>query len=149
MKMEPCMKRLVVDASIAIKWSFHEPLSEKAGELLVLHRRQKVQIVVPEFFYCEFASVCWKKVKMKLSTVKEAIQALEDTDHLSFRRYSDHELSDVALDNALLYNISIYDALYLSLAEIYVAPLITADETLVKACRGRFDFIESLRDVRL
>ena len=67
---------------------------------------------------------------------------------LSLERYSDRELSDVALENALQYGISVYDALYVSLAEIYVAPLVTADETLFKACKGRFDFILSLEEIR-
>lgn len=63
------------------------------------------------------------------------------------QRYADFELADVALENALRFNISAYDGLYLALAEIYVAPLVTADETLLQACRGRFDFIESLKDL--
>lgn len=143
------MSRFIFDASVAVKWFFEEKLSEKAKQFLILLNDGKIEIVVPEFFYLEFANVCWKKFKMGLVSVTQALRALDDIVELSLTRYSDYELSDVALENALRFNISAYDGLYVALAEIYVAPLVTADKALLKACQGRFDFIEPLSEVAL
>lgn len=108
--------------------------------------RQEIRIVVPEIFYSELASTCWKSVKRRGVPIGCAIAYLDCVMDLPLETYSDRELSDVALENALRFNISVYDALYLSLAEVYLAPFVTADEALVKACK-RFDFIEFLGDV--
>lgn len=138
------MKRVVLDASVGVKWFFEEEESDRAALLMNSIEEKQIEVVVPEIFYPEFAGTCWKKVKKKKAALAWAIKALDDVMALPFTKYPDFELADVALENALLYKISVYDALYLSLAEIYVAPLVTADETLLKACRGRFDFIEPL-----
>ena len=80
-------------------------------------------------------------------TFQDAVRNHDQIMALKLERYSDHELSDIALKNALQYKISTYDALYLSLAEIYLAPLVTADDSLFKACKDRFDFIEHLSEM--
>ena len=141
------METLVLDASVGIKWFFEEEESDKAALLMDAIEKKAIEVMVPEIFYPEFASTCWKKVKKKVATLAWAIEALDRVTALSLKKYSDFELADVALENTLRYKISIYDALYLALAEIYAVPLITADEFLLKACRGRFDFIEPLSEV--
>lgn len=143
------VKQFILDASIGAKWVFDEEECEKARCFLELFRNKKIKIIVPEFFYSELANICWKKIRRQLISFDEASRALDEIVQFPLVRYSDYELSDVAFENAIQYKISVYDSLYLSLAEIYVAPLVTADETLLKACRGRFDFIESLSEFHL
>lgn len=140
------MKQWVVDASVGAKWFFEEALQEKALHLIEGAKQNLITLIVPEFFYIELASVCRKRVRGKKISVGDALDALDRIVGLPLTKYSDAELSDVALENALRFGISVYDGLYLALAEIYVAPLVTADEILLKACKGRFDFIESLQD---
>ena len=141
------MESCILDASVGAKWLFPEELSEKALALLERSASHQIRIIVPEFFYVELANICWVKVKRKLATIDSTIKGLDYVISLPFVRYSDLELADVALENSLRFNISAYDGFYLALAEIYVAPLVTADDTLLKACRGRFDFIEPLSEV--
>lgn len=141
------INRFIFDASVAVKWFFDEDEDEKARRFLKLLLRKEIEIIVPELFYCEFANACWKKVSKKLVSPTYASQALDDIQDLPLERYPDYELYDVAFGNAIQYGISSYDGFYVALAEIYVAPLVTADEILLKACRGRFDFIESLKDL--
>ncbi len=143
------MNPIIVDASVGVKWLFQEPDSHQAISLLNRFQRREIKIIVPEIFYLEVANTCWTKAKNKLASVKQVIDSLDRINDLSFIKYSDRELADVALENALRFAISVYDGLYLALAEIYLAPLITADEALYHACRGRFDFIELLQDVSL
>ena len=140
------MDSFILDASVGIKCLFTEELTEKAKSLLLKFKQNKIKIIVPELFYSEVANTCWLKSRKKLITPAEAIEGLDYLAGLPFKRYSDFELADVALENALRFNISAYDGLYLALAEVYVTPLVTADDALLKACRGRFDFIESLSE---
>lgn len=140
------MNPYVVDTSVAVKWVFEEKGSENAALFLEEFEQKKIQIIVPEFFYCELASACLNKFLRKLATFGEADERLARVADLPLTTYPDRELADVAFENAVRLNISVYDALYLALAEIYVAPLVTADGALLKACRGRFDFIESLEE---
>lgn len=137
---------VVLDASVGVKWFFKEEGWEKAAFFKSQFLEQQIKIVVPEIFYAELASACFKRVRRKILSTEQAMAYLDEAIDLPLQRYSDHELSDVAMGNALQYRISVYDALYLSLAEIYTSPLITADRALLKACGGRFDFIESLED---
>lgn len=143
------MNKVIVDASVGVKWVFAEDMSEKAALLFERFKKRKIEIIVPEIFYTELAGVCWVKAKKKLATVQEAIKALDILMNSQFQSYSDRELSDVALENALRFNVSAYDGMYLALAEIYLSPLVTADERLLKACGKRFEFIESLKDFSL
>lgn len=141
------MERFIVDASVGVKWFFNEKDSELAKELLQRFKRREVRLIVPEFFFIELANVFWKRVKTKETTTGAALDAFDTLIGFSLERYSDHELSDVTFENALHHGISVYDALYLSLAEVYTAPVVTADEVLIKACEGRFDWITSLQEM--
>lgn len=143
------MDTIILDASVAVKWFFEEEASDKADLLMNSVEKEQIEALVPEIFYSEFASSCWKKIRNKEAAISYGIRALESLTALPLKRYSVFELADVALVNALQYKISVYDALYVALAEVYVAPLVTADETLLKACRGRFDFIEPLSEFSL
>jgi predicted nucleic acid-binding protein len=143
------MDILILDASVGAKWFFKEEMWEKATLLMEHVTEEEVRIVVPEIFYSELANTWWRRVKRKIVSVDDAIQALGTVMNLSLERYPDWEIVDIALENSLRFKISIYDSLYLALAEIYLAPLVTADEILYKTCRSRFDFIEFLPDFTL
>ena len=138
---------MIVDACVGAKWFLEEEFKEKADTLLERALQREIKLIVPEFFYSELGSILWKGVRKKLIAVRCAQEILNRMMELPLKTYSDRELSDVAMDNAMIFGISVYDALYLSLAEIYVAPLITADKALFKACHKRFDFIEYLGDL--
>ena len=143
------MKEFVLDASVVAKWIFQEEDSEKAEIFRQELKDEKIKIFVPEFLWLELANICWLKVKRKFSTVEKAIEGLDQILDSPLKFYPDRELADVALENALRFGVPAYDGLYLALAEVYFAPLVTADEKLFKICRGRFDFIESLKEVEL
>lgn len=140
---------IIVDASVGAKWFFKEEGSEKAAVLMHRFKAGKIKIIVPEIFYAELANICWKRVWKKLALVDDAIKALDYAVEMRIQRWSNHELSDVALENALSFHISVYDGLYLALAEIYLAPFVTADGVLFKACQKKFDFIEYLPETDL
>ena len=140
------MKQYVLDASVGVKWFFAETNSQKAFILFERFEQKAVKLIVPELFFVEFASAACSKVKAKEASFDQAVKALDDLLESDLTRYPDEELTDVALENAFRFNISVYDGLYLALAEIYCASLVTADKTLLKACK-RFDFLLPLEEI--
>jgi len=142
------MKTYAVDASVAVKWFLEEEDQDIAVRLADQFEENKIRLVVPDFFFVEMANVFWSKTAGNLLKVSEGIVMMDKLMELGLKRYSDHELSDVALENALHLDISVYDAMYVSLAEIYTAPLVTADLDLIKACRRKqFHWIAPLQDL--
>ena len=142
------MKQWILDASVGAKWIFEEEMSDKAGWFLEQIHQKEIEGIVPEFFFSEISNVCWVKVRKNIASIDYAMDALDKIFSFPLLACSDKELSDVALENALRFKISAYDGLYLALAEVYVAPLVTADETLFNVCHKRFEFIEFLGDIK-
>lgn len=140
------MNQCVIDSSVGAKWIFEEDQQEKALLLLRGIEEDRLKVVVPELFYLEMANVAWKRVWKKGGDLEAIAESLDRILDLRLIKYPDHELADVAFENAVRLNVSAYDGAYLALAEIYVSPLVTADKKLLEACRGRFDFIEPLKD---
>jgi predicted nucleic acid-binding protein len=143
------METFVVDASVGVKWLFPEEMTENANVLKERLNFGKARIVVPEIFYAEVASACWKRVRRKRILSVEAMRALDLAASFPLKKYSDFELADVGLEHSLRLGVSVYDGLYLALAEIYVSPLVTADEMLYRACEGKFEFIEFLGEIKI
>lgn len=143
------MNTFVLDASVGTKWFFEENLSGQALDLLPLLETDQIRAIVPDFFYLEMNNVCWIKMRQNEVVYPKAVELLEKLGQLKLNPYPDSDLRDVAFENASIYNISVYDALYISLSEIYGAPLITADEKLLRACKDKFNFIEHLKDFKV
>ena len=141
------MKTWIVDASVGTKWFFEEVHQDRAIRLLERFRKGEIRLVVPEIFYVEMASMCWNRVDRRFIGVERALEVMDSVTGFSVERYPDHELADVAMTNALQFGITVYDELYVALSEIYVAPLVKADEQLLKVLSKRFDFICPLRDI--
>ena len=124
--------KLVVDASVAVKWFVEENLREEA-RLLV---KQGHELVSPDFILIETANIAWKKAlrgeigKDQARTIVAAIPQYVPT------LYPSSELMDRALELAFALNHPVYDCLYLSCADIADGVLITADEKLCEAVQG-------------
>ena len=142
------MERMVIDASVGAKWIFEEESSAEALSLIEQAWNGQLKLLVPELFYVEVANICWQRMQRKMSSYDYVSKMIDELARLPLEQYSDSELFDVAFDNATQFKISAYDAIYVSLAEIYVVPLVTADDMLIKTCKGRFDFILPLDEVK-
>jgi len=141
------VKHCILDASVAIKGYIIEEMSEIAERLLDRAERGDLKIVVPEHFYVEVANVCFKKVRKGLITVPGAVRTFDNITRLPFTRYPDFELATGVLNDAFEYEVPVYDAMYLALADAYGVPFVTADEALIRKCKGRFELIEYLGDI--
>ena len=131
----------VVDASVGIKLFVAEELSEVADTLFArLAAQPPTRLYVSDLFYIECANILWKYVQRFGYPVESARQDVADLTALSLVTVSTADLLGPALELALKYDITAYDASYVALAAQLALPLVTADAALVgKLASGRVD----------
>ena len=117
------MIRYVVDASVGIKWFLPEIHSEAASRLQFL----KSSLHVPAFFNLELGSVLSKRIRRDELTPKEGEAILKELNNIPLQKHSDERLLKSAFALALQTKQSLYDCLYLALAETLNGHVVTAD----------------------
>ena len=121
---------LVVDTSIAVKWYLPEPGSERAVAL----RQPTIDLVAPDLLVAEFGNVLWKKVRRAELTNLEAREIADAfVRACPVRLLPSLPYSALALDLALRFERSAYDALFLAVAIVEDGSYVTADERLANA----------------
>jgi predicted nucleic acid-binding protein len=126
----------VVDASVLVKWFLyqHEADRDRALALRDLHVSGQSTIFVPHLALLEVMNAVRLSPKAKEKDGETAVQALQDL-HLE-TKLPDSALLRKANAIAWAYNITIYDALYVALAEQVGYPLITADGAMIGKLTG-------------
>lgn len=123
----------IVDASVGVKLFLVEPDSEAADRLFdELTSNPPVKFYVPDLFYVECANILWKYTRHFGYPVDSARQDVIDLQRLHLVTVSTADLLVPALDLALAYDLTAYDACYVTLAQQLTLPLITADASLVR-----------------
>lgn len=136
----------VVDANVALKLFFVQPLSTQADALFAqLEADAQVRFYVPDFFYAECASALANYVRLAKYAAVRAKQDMIDLRALALRVTPTADLAVSATEIAIAHRISGYDAFYVALTLQVNAPLITADEKLVRAVGHKYD-VQSLAD---
>lgn len=120
----------VIDASVVIKWFLDEINSDKALELWQKHLSEELFLIVPEFIFSEILNALRYK-KLNEEELKKVNLSLWNC-RFNIEK-TDKNVLDKAINIALEYNFTIYDSLYIALAQIHNTELITADEELIKA----------------
>ena len=121
---------LVVDASVAVKWYIPEPGATAAAAL----RGQGDDLVAPDLIVAELGNVLWKKVQrgeLMADEAREIAGAFSGACPLALRPSQPYLPG--AVDLALRFRRSVYDALYLAVAIAEAGQYVTADERLVNA----------------
>ena len=114
------MVRLVLDSSVVIKWFLLEDCTPEARQILLAYRNGDCQITVPDLLYAEVGNILWKRHVQK---------GLDE----SYCQAALHELDALLLPIAIAHKRTMYDMLYVALAEREGCPFVTADERLVNA----------------
>jgi predicted nucleic acid-binding protein len=139
---------VVIDASVAAKWLFKEPDSDRARDLLEGARARRLSLLAPELLPAEIGSMLWKRVFREGLDINDA-----RAEYARFKRTCPalvriRKLVDSALRLALQHRHSIYDCLYVTLALETPCDFVTADEKLHHALGSSFPQVRLLRDWR-
>jgi predicted nucleic acid-binding protein len=119
----------VVDASVAIKWFIPEIHSASA----VQARRLRQRLHVPNFMTLELGNVIAKKIRRSELTRADGKAILKELRDLPLQRHADERLFPAAYELAVDTRRSLYDCLYLALAEAVDGRLVTADRKFYNA----------------
>jgi predicted nucleic acid-binding protein len=121
---------LVLDASVAVKWYIPEEGSAAARALL----DTPALFIAPALLLAEVTNVLWKKVRRGEI---ERDDARTIAAHLCTESLIDYRavqpLTEAALDIALQFGQTVYDALYLALAAAEDTQMVTADSRLFRS----------------
>lgn len=123
---------LVLDASVVIKWFIHEPLHDRAREVLEVRE----SLHAPDLLIAEAGNIVWKKTvrgEIDGRQARKITLALRD---LPLVLHASDTLIDRALQIALALNHPVYDCLYVACAESLGGMLVTADERLKRTLSG-------------
>ena len=139
--------RLVIDASVAAKWIKPEVHSGYAEQIL----RGPYTLFAPDLLWPEVGNVLWKSVQRKEITPVEAHESLRLLLRYPITVVPGQSLMTTALDIALQYQQTVYDALYVALAATRDCQLVTADSALRSGLKDSpfQDHILWIEDVRI
>ena len=119
---EPC----VLDASAAVEYLLETELGRRVGDVI-----DGVRLLAPEMLDAEALSALRQRVQGEYITEETALRALDKLADWPVERVPHRNLTRPAW--ALRHNVSAYDALYVALAQIHGATLITVDAKLARA----------------
>lgn len=116
---------IVLDASVVVKWFSEEEDSEIAVKIRDKHIEGLTTIVSPDLVFYEVVNSLRYNPAFNVDDVTRVIADLIDIgiDLITPNK----ELMENAVKHAHEYNLSIYDAYYLSLAQLMGLEIVTAD----------------------
>jgi predicted nucleic acid-binding protein len=123
------MSRYVVDASVAVQWFFEEAQTAAALRL----RGARHQRHAPDLLLVEVDNVVCKRVRRKEITAADGREVRASLRLIPIQIHPSVPLLDSAYELAVRTNCSIYDCLYVALAMLLGAPMVTADRRLYDA----------------
>ena len=135
----------VVDASVVYKWYIDEEDSDKARRILDDFIRGVIEISMPDLAYYEVSNSLRWNPRNSSSDVKAVI---ENLDALELNVIvPTPSLLQAAVDFAYNQNLTIYDAIYVVLAQELGFTFVTADEKLFDKVKS-FNFVKLLKELK-
>ena len=124
------MEKVVVDASVVVKWFIEEKHSDKALELRDRYINLEIELLAPELLPYEVLNALRYS---KLFTSQEMKNIAQAINLYGFKLYPlIGELAELTIEVAYANNLTIYDASYLALAIKNKTMVYTADKKLAE-----------------
>ena len=123
------MSKLVVDASVAIKWVVAETLTDEALAILA----SDSELVAPDLLPIEVGNVLWKKIRATDLTADQAFERFDGLGKMGIQIVGTGSIQSQAIQLAVETGRTVYDSLFLALAVAEDCRLVTADEHFVNA----------------
>ena len=125
------MTRVVVDASVAVKWFIPEEMSAHARMFLTA----EYELLAPDLLWAELGNALWKKHRRRELDPRTAHRLLRDFSRVPIEFHASEPWTDAALELAIRHGVTVYDGLYLVLATGSGCRVVTADRRMHEACR--------------
>lgn len=128
-----------------MKWFLPEVDRALAAQLVADTTQKSKELVVLDLALVEVANAIWKQQQRGQTTVDEAKLLLRQVQAMQVRKEPAEPLLDRGLELAIRFRISVYDALFVALADHFKLPAVTADEPLYRTVHSVFPNIIWLR----
>jgi predicted nucleic acid-binding protein len=129
---------IIIDASVIIKWLLPDEEDKIALKIKQDFDGMILTIIIPHLTYYEIGNVlktAIKRERISENSAKKLYSALID---LEFVVYATKDLFALALSKSIDFDISVYDASYIALAEYLQVPFLTADRKLLNKVKNKF-----------
>jgi predicted nucleic acid-binding protein len=133
--------RLILDASVALKWVLNEDDSDLARELRADYLAGAYEFIVPDIFPAEIGHALVRAERRGLIDVGEASLLATRILFILPDLYPNLDLISRAIDIASKHRVGVHDCVYVALAEQENIPLLTADRKLLDALRDKFPML--------
>ena len=138
--------KIVVDASVVVKWFVEERYSGEALTIRDSFIEGLIDIAVPSILYFEVLNALKYSGAFGEDELKKIARILED---YQFTAYGlEGAYAEKTVEVAMRKGITIYDASYVALALIEDADLYTADEKLLMKTRD-LEIVKHLKDFEI
>ena len=142
------MTKLVVDASVAIKWFLPEPLSIEARQILDGYQAGRLSVLAPDLIHAEVGNIVWKRQVFHGLVAEDAETIVDEFRNMVITVTPAAELLKDAYRLAVSHKRSVYDSLYVALAVREGCQFVTADEKLANAIGQSLPSVKWLADWR-
>ena len=123
-------KRVVLDSSVIVALHFPEPFSDWSEGIIDSYE----EFYIVDIAYAEVANVAWKRAYLFKNPLDQVLENLDKAIQFIESLCVTIRIKDIILEAtkiAVDLGLPVYDALFLSLAEKYEAPLATLYKTLI------------------
>ena len=139
-------KKVVIDASIGIKWFKSENENNLENALFLREKilNNEITVFIPDLFLYEVLNT----LLLNTGFIEEELNEALNTIYLMELQIinSDKDLLKRALSISYNYKVTYYDSLYISLAEVSNALLVTEDKKIL-SLREKFNFIKPIEEL--
>lgn len=135
---------MIVDASVLLHAFLPDEVQPNALAVVREHASGRLHLKAPALLPYELSNAVWQAERRGRITRSQADRIIQSFGNLDIEIIP--QPWGEMLPLARQYDRSVYDAAYLSLAERLGEPLITGDERLYNAVKGKLDFVLYIAD---